>query len=192
MTRDADLGRRLADTLVQVWRREGMDAWVLIHVEVQGQPEHDFARRMFVYYFRIFDRYERPLMSVAVLGDYRVIPTAAPLDRVRVSLLACEAGQCVLVKADSHRLGRRPPRGQLVRAKRRCLIPQRLVKLVSGPEGMLLSLAGKLRAVLQPVHCHQRRLPFRAHLIFLDVHSAVVLDCWHLWLSRPGSTLHER
>jgi hypothetical protein len=69
VTRDADLGRRLADTLVQVWRRDGTDAWVLIHIEVQGQPEHDFARRMFVYYYRIFDRYERPIMSVAVLGD---------------------------------------------------------------------------------------------------------------------------
>jgi len=69
VTRDADLGRRLADTLVQVWRRDGTDAWVLIHIEVQGQPERDFARRMFVYYYRIFDRYERPIMSVAVLAD---------------------------------------------------------------------------------------------------------------------------
>jgi hypothetical protein len=69
VTRDADLGRRLADTLVQVWRRDGSDAWVLIHIEVQGQPERDFARRMFVYYYRIFDHYDRPIMSVAILGD---------------------------------------------------------------------------------------------------------------------------
>jgi len=69
VTRDAELGRRLADTLVQVWRRDGSDAWVLIHIEVQGQPERDFARRMFVYYYRIFDRYEHPIMSVAILGD---------------------------------------------------------------------------------------------------------------------------
>ena len=69
VSRDADLGRRLADTLVQVWRRDGSDAWVLIHIEVQGQPERDFARRMFVYYYRIFDRYQRPIMSVAILGD---------------------------------------------------------------------------------------------------------------------------
>ncbi len=69
VVRDADLGRRLADTLVQVWRRDGSDAWVLIHIEVQGQPDRDFARRMFVYYYRIFDRYKRPIMSVAILGD---------------------------------------------------------------------------------------------------------------------------
>jgi hypothetical protein len=69
VTRDADLGRRLADTLVRVWRTDGSDAWVLIHIEVQGQPEQDFAQRMFVYYYRIFDRYKRPVMSVAILGD---------------------------------------------------------------------------------------------------------------------------
>jgi hypothetical protein len=71
VTRDADLGRRLADTLVKVWRRDGTDAWVLVHIEVQGRPERDFARRMFVYYYRIFDHYERPIMSVAILGDER-------------------------------------------------------------------------------------------------------------------------
>ena len=69
VTRDADLGRRLADTLVRVWRRDGGDAWVLIHIEVQGRPERDFARRMFVYYYRIYDRYQRPIMSLAILGD---------------------------------------------------------------------------------------------------------------------------
>lgn len=67
--RRGDLGRRLADTLVQVWRRDGTDVWVLIHIEVQGTPERDFAQRMFVYYYRIFDRYERPIMSVAILAD---------------------------------------------------------------------------------------------------------------------------
>lgn len=71
VTRDADLGRRLADTLVHVWRRDGADIWVLIHIEAQGTPERDFARRMFVYYYRIFDRYERPIMSVAILADER-------------------------------------------------------------------------------------------------------------------------
>ena len=54
---------------MQVWRRDGTDVWVLVHIEVQGQPERDFGQRMFVYYYRIFDRYERPIMSAAVLAD---------------------------------------------------------------------------------------------------------------------------
>ncbi len=65
------LGRRLADKLVQVWRRNGDEAWVLIHIEVQHQEEADFARRMFGYYYRLLDRYNRPVASVAILGDER-------------------------------------------------------------------------------------------------------------------------
>jgi hypothetical protein len=49
VVRDAELGRRLADKLVRVWRRDGEEAWVLIHVEVQGQPDEAFPQRMYVY-----------------------------------------------------------------------------------------------------------------------------------------------
>lgn len=86
VTRDADLGRRLADTLVQVWRRDGTEAWVLIHIEVQGQPERDFAQRMYVYNYRIYDRYERPILSIAVLADEQ--PDWRP-DRFTQDLWGC-------------------------------------------------------------------------------------------------------
>jgi hypothetical protein len=69
--RDAELGRRLADKLVQVWLRDGAETWVLIHIEVQSQEEIDFAQRMFVYHYRLFDRYNRQVVSLAVLGDER-------------------------------------------------------------------------------------------------------------------------
>ncbi len=42
----------------------GKKAWVLLHVEVQGQKESDFNKRMFVYNFRIFDRCERKVASL--------------------------------------------------------------------------------------------------------------------------------
>jgi hypothetical protein len=54
--------------LLQIARRDGQDAWVLIHTEVQGQEEANFAQRMFRYYYRLLDRYDRQIMSVAVLG----------------------------------------------------------------------------------------------------------------------------
>jgi len=71
VVRDAELGRRLADKLVQVWRKGGEETWVLVHVEVQGQKELLFAKRMFVYNYRIFDRYNRPVASLALLADQR-------------------------------------------------------------------------------------------------------------------------
>lgn len=71
MVRDAEFGGRLADVLVKVWRHDGEESWLLIHIEVQGWPETDFARRMFVYHYRIFDRYNRQVVSLAVLADDR-------------------------------------------------------------------------------------------------------------------------
>ncbi len=67
--RDAELGKRLADKLVKLRRRDGGEAWVLAHVEIQGQEKSDFAERMFVYNYRIFDRYHKPAGSFAVLAD---------------------------------------------------------------------------------------------------------------------------
>lgn len=71
VVRDAELGRRLADKLVKIWRKNGEETWVLIHVEVQSQDEPGFAERMFVYHYRIYDKYRRTVVSVAVLGDER-------------------------------------------------------------------------------------------------------------------------
>ncbi len=69
IVRDAEQGRRLVDKLVKVYTTEGEEAWVVVHVEVQGQHETDFAKRMFVYYYRLFDRYNRRVVSLAVFAD---------------------------------------------------------------------------------------------------------------------------
>ncbi|RCJ14729.1 cytosolic protein [Nostoc sp. ATCC 43529] len=69
VVRDAELGKRLIDKLVKIYRIGGEESWLLIHIEVQSQEETDFPRRMFVYNYRIFDRYNRSVASLAVLGD---------------------------------------------------------------------------------------------------------------------------
>ena len=67
--RDAELGKRFADALIQVTLTGGEQRWIYIHIEVQGQRDTDFARRMFTYNYRLFDRYARPIASLAVLAD---------------------------------------------------------------------------------------------------------------------------
>ena len=42
---------------------------MLIHVEVQGEPEADFAARMYTYHYRLLDRYGVDVVSLAVLAD---------------------------------------------------------------------------------------------------------------------------
>lgn len=70
-TAEDQQGRRTADKLVEVWGRDGVTAWVLIHIEIQSQNQADFARRMFQYHYRLRDRFEHPVVSIAVLGDDR-------------------------------------------------------------------------------------------------------------------------
>ena len=66
--------RKGVDKLVRVrWlpgelSRTGL-ALVLVHVEVQAQRQAGFERRMFVYHYRLFDRDEQPIVSLAVLAD---------------------------------------------------------------------------------------------------------------------------
>jgi hypothetical protein len=69
IVRDADVGKRFADKLVKVWLNTGQSLWILIYVEVQGKREQGFAERMYVYHYRIGDRYHRPVVSLAVLCD---------------------------------------------------------------------------------------------------------------------------
>jgi hypothetical protein len=69
ITREADVGKRIADLLVKVFLREGQEVWLCLHVEVQGSKEKAFPQRLFVYNFRIFDLFERPAISLAILTD---------------------------------------------------------------------------------------------------------------------------
>jgi hypothetical protein len=71
IVRDAELGKRFADKLVKVWRLTGEELWVLIHIEVQQSPETRFPERMFEYNYRLRDRYNHPVVSLAVLTDER-------------------------------------------------------------------------------------------------------------------------
>jgi len=69
IARNAEQGRRYADKLVKVWQIQGEEIWLLIHVEIQAKPEDNFAQRMFSYNLRIFDRFAKPAISLAILCD---------------------------------------------------------------------------------------------------------------------------
>ena len=67
--RDAELGKRFVDKLVKVYLKDGEETWILIHLEIQSQYESQFAERIYVYNYRIFDKYRRRVASFIVLGD---------------------------------------------------------------------------------------------------------------------------
>ncbi|MBF0427754.1 MAG: hypothetical protein HQL94_02425 [Magnetococcales bacterium] len=69
ITREAKVGDRRMDKLVKVWRRDGIEYWVLIHIEIQGDRKPNFAERMYVYQYRAYDLFQRPVVSLAILTD---------------------------------------------------------------------------------------------------------------------------
>ena len=70
---DARVSQRQADRLLRAYLKSGEEQWLLIHIEVQGDTREsagEFAERMFIYNYRIYDLYRRrDLMSLAVLTD---------------------------------------------------------------------------------------------------------------------------
>ncbi|MGO9923268.1 MAG: cytosolic protein [Isosphaeraceae bacterium] len=69
IVRQSKQRRRYVDKLVEVWLKSGEERWLLIHVEVQTWKEGDLPKRMYVYNHRIFDRYDREVISLAILAD---------------------------------------------------------------------------------------------------------------------------
>jgi predicted transposase/invertase (TIGR01784 family) len=69
ITKESVSGKRHTDKLVEVTLANRSKKWILIHIEVQSQKNPDFSERMFVYNYRIYDRYKIPVTSVAILAD---------------------------------------------------------------------------------------------------------------------------
>ena len=69
IVRCATTGKRHVDKLVEVRRRGGVREWLLVHLEVQSQPDRRLPKRMYEYHRRIVERHQRRVVSLAVLAD---------------------------------------------------------------------------------------------------------------------------
>jgi hypothetical protein len=68
ITKDSKVGRRHIDKLIEVTLTNNTKKWILIHVEVQAGRETDFSERMFVYNYRIYDRYKNTCNKYRCFG----------------------------------------------------------------------------------------------------------------------------
>ena len=62
-------GKRLSDCLVKVFLKSGEEKWILVHIEIQSSYNANFSARMFKYFYRIFDKYERKIAAIAIFTD---------------------------------------------------------------------------------------------------------------------------
>lgn len=71
ITRDAEVGKKVVDKLVKVWKLTGEETWVLLNVEIQSQEESVLEERVFTYFYRLKDKFNLPVASLVILGDDR-------------------------------------------------------------------------------------------------------------------------
>src|ERR1700730_15136550 len=69
IAKNAKKGKRYVDKLIEVSMQSGKEAFVLLHIEIQGNRVSNFEERMFTYYYRLRDVYQKPVMSLAILAD---------------------------------------------------------------------------------------------------------------------------
>lgn len=69
ISRNAPSGNRIVDKLIEVYLTDKKLAWVLVHLEVQGDYTADFEERMFICRYRLHDLYRIPAASLAILID---------------------------------------------------------------------------------------------------------------------------
>ncbi|GGK04845.1 hypothetical protein GCM10007063_28950 [Lentibacillus kapialis] len=62
-------GKLVADEIAKVFLKDGTERWILIHIEVQGAAGEDFGERMFRYFYRIYDRFNREVYALALITD---------------------------------------------------------------------------------------------------------------------------
>ncbi len=60
-------GAKYVDKLAKIYLKDGGEQWILVHIEVQGYPDEEFSLRMFRYFYRIFDRHGKRIVSMAIL-----------------------------------------------------------------------------------------------------------------------------
>jgi hypothetical protein len=60
-------GTRVMDVLMKVFRRDGKESCILIHIEIQDRVRPEFARRMLIYWYRCLDRFKLPVTAIAIL-----------------------------------------------------------------------------------------------------------------------------
>lgn len=59
-------GNRQADIIVEVQLRSGEAMLVLIHIEIETGKDKNFPKRMYEYHYHMRDRYNTPVLSIAV------------------------------------------------------------------------------------------------------------------------------
>jgi predicted transposase/invertase (TIGR01784 family) len=63
-------GRKFPDKVVKAAMKNGGEKYILVHIEVQAIGKEEFAKRMFKYFYRVYDKYsDFDIYAIALLTD---------------------------------------------------------------------------------------------------------------------------
>lgn len=65
-------GYIVTDKLVKVHLKDGSIKWLVIHIEIQSTDESNFSERMFVYFSRLYEKYNKRIIAIAVYTGAKV------------------------------------------------------------------------------------------------------------------------
>ncbi|MBD1433541.1 hypothetical protein H8B06_11935 [Sphingobacterium sp. DN00404] len=72
--RDRKKGKRVADLLAKVCLKDGTEKYILLNMEIEGGRDAEFAKRIYQYNYRIWDRYDISVATIAVYTGNRDQP----------------------------------------------------------------------------------------------------------------------
>ena len=69
ISKDSKDDIRIPDVLAKIHLKDGNHIAILIHVEVQGYVDKNFAERMYIQQYRIRERFKLPTAAIAIFTD---------------------------------------------------------------------------------------------------------------------------
>ena len=69
ISKDSKDDVRIPDVLAKIYLKNGKHIAILIHVEVQGYVDKNFAERMYIQQYRIRERFKMPTAALAIFTD---------------------------------------------------------------------------------------------------------------------------
>lgn len=79
--RDRKKGKRIADLLAKVFLKNGTAKHIMLNGEIEGGRDAEFAKRIYQYNYRIWDRYDLPVATIAVFTGSRTQPKPCEYQR---------------------------------------------------------------------------------------------------------------
>jgi tetrahydromethanopterin S-methyltransferase subunit G len=69
VTRQSEAGKKVADKLVEIHLKNGTNACIFLHIEVEKSSKSNLPKRMFIYNTRFRDLFNMPIASIVILID---------------------------------------------------------------------------------------------------------------------------